>query len=410
MTSWEDDILLARTWAAQLDEWVRRHGLQGYDPFDIKAHAFFRAAQARAIPRRMASAALDLFPVTMRRLLGIKPSDNAKAYALVAMARLRLHEMSGNDRPLAEAAQCLEWLREHAHIDDAGMSWGYPFDVSGKGMYRPAGTPVGVVTATAGQAFALAWRLTGDDGYRECVCDVARFISRGLNRIDGGDGTFCFSYTSIDEWPVHNANLLAVAHLYRATSVTGDARWQADATAALNYTLRRQRPDGSWPYGEYDPAAGYEKAVLETVDHHHTGFVLRCLYEINELAPADRLRDAMVRGYDFYNRRLFDAAGIPRITTAALWPVNIHACAEAILCPATLDALVPGAMKRAVNVINWTRKRMADRHTGLPYYRRYPFLANKLLSPRWGVAWMLYALCEFLYRCTPKPLAPSPTS
>jgi len=388
---------LASEWVGQLERWIQDHGLRGYDPFDAKAHGLIRRVQPYAPLRKATSLALDLFPVTIRRLLRVQPTWNAKAFALVAKGELRLYERTGNDAHLTHAFEHLTWLQENGCRQDAKLCWGYPFDVSGKNIHRPAGTPVGVVSAIAGEAFALAYQITGEDTHRDAVRAIAEFFLQDIHRLPQADGTFCFSYTPVDHWPIHNANLHAVAHLYRTSDVTGDPSFLKEAEPALRFSLDRQREDGSWPYGERTPDAEYEKALLDIVDHHHTGFVLRSLAEVYALTGRREIEQALLRGFAFYQKNFFTSAGTPRITTQNTYPINIHACTEGIVCPAALANLVPDAFQLATRTLLWTRKHMADPHTGLPYYRKYPWFTNRLLCTRWGLAWTFYALCEYLY-------------
>lgn len=386
-------ISLARQWTGELEAWIVEHGLEGYDPFDVRAHPLIRALQPYAPLRKVSNAFLDLFPMASRRLLGVRPTLNAKAFALVALAGLRRHEATGDQVHLDRALGYLQWLVDNACADTGGLAWGYPFDVSGKGMFRPAGTPVGVVSAVAGEAFALAYRLTGDETHRDAVQAIAEFFLEDVNCVPQDDGTFCFSYTTVDRWRVHNANLHAVAHLFRAADLTGDASLRAEAEPALRFSLDRQRADGSWPYGEWSPGEPYEKAVLDQVDHFHTGFVLRSLQEVYELTGEAQVRQAVDRGYAFYAANLFNPDGAPRITVARTHPINIHACTEGILCPAVL-----GDLDLAARTLRWTRRHMADSRTGMPYYRKYPWFTNRLLMTRWGLAWTYYTLAEYLHR------------
>ena len=57
-----------------------------------------------------------------------------------------------------------------------------------------------------------------------------------------------FAYYRGQTTPIHNASLL-VAALAARTSEPGSAEYAA-AADAFAFTIARQRPDGSWPYGE----------------------------------------------------------------------------------------------------------------------------------------------------------------
>jgi hypothetical protein len=277
------------------------------------------------------------------------------------------------------------------------MAWGYPFDVFGKGVDTPAGTPIGVVSAIAGEAFALAYTLTRDTAHLDAVRSIAHFFLDDTPQMQHDDGTVCFAYTPADRRRVHNANLHAVAHLYRTFHLTVDERFRRAAEPALAFTLGRQRKDGSWPYGELRSGEPFEPSLMALVDHHHTGFVLRSLHEIHTITASPEVKDALDAGYPYYRDRLFLEDGMP-VTQYAKYPVDIHACAEAILCPSILSDLYPDALALADASLDWTAKHMRDPRTLLPYYRRYPLFTSRLLCTRWGLAWIFYALCEYLNR------------
>ena len=123
---------------------------------------------------------------------------------------------------------------------------------------------------------------------------------------------------SRDRRRVHNANLLAVAHILRTAARTGRRRSAAGNPARAGFSLSSAA--GGWrrPYGACDGRT-YEPALMRLVDHHHTGFVLRSLHDIQTAAPSTVLSDALHQGYRFY-RTLILPSGMP-VTPAAcgLW-------------------------------------------------------------------------------------------
>lgn len=385
----------AQSWIDLLELWIRDHGLRGYDRFDIRAHPLIRAAQPYPLIRKATTGITDLFPTVSRKMLGIKPQRNAKAYALVALGHLRRFETTGRVTHLDYARSHLQWLLDHPSDGCSGFCWGYPFDVSGKGLDTPRHTPVVVVSSIAGEAFTRAWRITQDESYRAAARSIAAFIQADIPRLDGPDGTYCFAYTPGDRRRVHNASLHAAAHLIRTYSVTGETALRDLALPAIEFSLKGQRDDGGWPYGVHVPEDPYEAKLLSLVDHHHTGFVLRSLHEIDGIVNDARIRAQVSKGFAFYRSRLFDADGAP-IATYGRYPVDIHACAEGILCPSVLSCLAPDALAIAERTMRWTRAHLSHPASGVPYYRKYPWFTSRLYCPRWGLAWMYYALCEYL--------------
>ncbi|MCX5757865.1 MAG: hypothetical protein NTU83_05050, partial [Candidatus Hydrogenedentes bacterium] len=392
----------ATEWLEQLERHIDAHDGCGFDPFDVKEHPLIRAAQPYPLLRKATSGLCDLFPDASRAVLRIQPQRNPKTFALAALGRLRRSQTTGDCAHLERAQYFLQWLRNHAEPGYGGLAWGYPFDVHAKGLDTPRGTPIGVVASIAGDAFASAYRLTGEAVHREAVVSIAEHLLRDIPRMPQDDGTLCFAYTPGDKRRVHNANLHVVAHLLRAHAITNDARFLECVSPALLFTVKRQRNNGSWPYGEYDPAEPFEESLLCLVDHYHTGFVLRSLHEILQamernveaarIEPGpDKTREVLAAGYACYRDHFFAPDGAP-VNAYGRYPIDIHACAESILSPAVLSERFPDAHALAARSLKWAYAHMRNSRDGTVYYRQYPFFTSRLVCMRWGVAWMYYAL------------------
>jgi hypothetical protein len=189
------------------------------------------------------------------------------------------------------------------------------------------------------------------------------------------------------KWRVHNANLMVAATLATVGRATGTFEWDDLVRRATDYTLAEQRADGAWYYwGPPDP-------LMHWVDHYHTGFLLRALDDLLTTTGWSDLREPLDRGYAFYTRNLFDEGHVPRLTDANRYPVDIHSCAEAILCLSQLARRYDDALVRAQAVAEWTLAHM--RHpSGYFFYRRYRWLTIKIPYMRWGQAWMMAALAR----------------
>lgn len=390
------DIAIAQEWISELDTWIRTHGLCGHDPFDVKQARLIRAVQARPLLRKASTALCDMYPKGMRRLLHVPPTENPKAHALTALGGFRLFELTQEQRFLEDALGHLDWLRAHACAGNHGLSWGYPFDVFGKGVDTPAGTPVIVISAVAGQAFLRAHEITKDAVHLEAARSIAEFMLQDLPRMEEDDGACCFAYTPTDRRRVHNANLLVAEHLLRVSALTGESSYAEAAERAVRFTLSHQREDGAWPYGECTPGEPFEQGLMNLVDHHHTGFVLRSLHGIHKTRNDERVHEALRKGFKFY-QKLVTPDGMP-ITEYGKYPVDVHACAESILCCSVVSESLVGAKTIAIKVLRWTWYALRDPESGGVFYRKYPFHTARIIFPRWGVAWMYWALAEYLHR------------
>ncbi len=391
----DPDIALAQEWVEQLQRWIQSHGLKGYDPFDIKQHAWIRAAQPYFLPRKITTALCDLFPTLLRKLLRVAPTENPKAHALVALGDLRMYQLTEIQTHLDNALAHLQWLEDHATPGYNGLCWGYPFDIHAKGLDTPKGTPVLVISAIAGEAFVRAHEIAGEKKYLQAARSITEFILKDLPCMRQEDGAACFAYTPNDRRRVHNANLLAAEHLIRVWAFTKEEDLYNAANAALQFSLQHQREDGAWYYGEYDPEEPYEEGNLRLIDNHHTGFVLRSLHNINKVLKDENITEALKKGFSYY-KKLFTKGGMP-INDYGKYPVDIHACAEGILCPAVLSETLRSAKSLAFLTIRWPHFHLRNFKNGAPWYRKYPFMVSRITFPRWGVAWMYWAITEYLY-------------
>ena len=224
---------------------------------------------------------------------------------------------------------------------------------------------------------------------------IAVHFVEDLPRLADDGVAHCFAYGPDDQRAVHNANLLVAQHLLEVAVLTDDEAMARCALRAVQFSLNHQRTDGAFPYGVSLPGQAHEQGLLQLVDHHHTGFVLRSLHAINRHADSEVLTRAIRQGYDYY-RTLCAEDGMPR-DAHRNFPVDIHACAEAVLCPAALQRVAMGTNRHSTAAMRWAWSEMRDRKTGAPYYRKYRGFTSKIAYPRWGVAWMYRALAEYLW-------------
>jgi hypothetical protein len=285
---------------------------------------------------------------------------------------------------LQRAERALAWLTENRSEPTSG--WGYPFHWNSR-IFFPRGTPSAVVTGIVGDAWLTHYEITRDAESLDVATGISRFILENLNRPVDRPDMLCFSYTPLDDFKVLNASLFSAAFLARLGSIVADEDMLANARRAAAYVISEQNPDGSFYYwGSETPTH---------IDHFHTGFVLRHLDSVMTLSSADFIETPLREGYDFYKARLFEN-GIPKNTPGSLYPIDIHGCAEALLC---LNQLAPrfGGEELIESTFAFCAHRM--RHEDGYYVadiRRSILGERRIEIPymRWGQAWMLLALAR----------------
>jgi hypothetical protein len=377
-----------------LRAWFDRNGWSGWDPYDVRGTRPFLALQRTAagrpralrVPLRAASELVQLAPRWARRALRVRPSVNPHGMALLASAYWTL----GDEDARARGRSCLEWLAANG----GGGAWGYPFDWQSL-TFIPRGTPSGFVSILAADAFWRAYEHEGNPGDLDVCSAVCEFIAGDLNRTETSAG-LCFSYTPVDTFQVHNTNLLAAELLDRVGRETGRDDWLDLAGRAAAFTLAEQRADGAIEYWAHAQPGRARNAV----DHYHTGNSLRALHGLWRRTGDDRYRAARDRLLAFAAGHLWHGAR-PQMYADRLYPVDIHACAEAILSNVTLSDELPDAYARAGLAAQWTldRMRRADGAFGHLLVRR---LGRDILTGipyvRWSQAPMFLALAAYVGR------------
>jgi len=380
------------------------NGYSGYDPHDIKGAPIFlyflkpgHNLLIKAV-RRPFFYFIDYFPRLSRKIFGIKKTTNAKGIALFAKGFLNLFKITGDPKYHGKAIECLDWLMANTSKGFENNCWGYPFDWQ-SGVYTPAGTPASVVTAAVGDAFWTAWKTLGDQKYLDTCSSICKFFLEDLNIDPINDDTICFSYTPLDKFHVHNANLLVAEYLIRVGSETDRKDWIATGLKASNFALIEQNEDGSLFYW----AADQNFYSPNTIDQYHSGFEIRCLHGIWRHTGDSRYRKAVDDYYAFYLKNLVVQLGendfMPKMTPRSLYPINIHSCAEAILLNSLmanendaprgfLDTMLPSILSRMQNA-DGSFAYIIRKTGNFLFTDRTPYI-------RWGQGWMLLALSEYL--------------
>ena len=353
---------------------VEREDFSGWDPYDALSSPLLGSLGRSA---RLRQAFIQLFkrsPVNLRPLFRVPRRQHTKAVALFVSAYALLDDPE-RVRSLAEL------LVERAIPAGDGLGWGYDFDVQTRWGHYRRGQPNAVVTSFAGQALLDAHELVPGGGFDEPARGAVRYALDRL--LVDREGKAFFAYYDGAQTPIHNASALVAALCARL----GDGDDRVDR--AFAYLVARQRPDGTWPYGE---AAG-----LEWVDGFHTAYVLEALASRAARGGDSELESALDRGLDAYLTRLIDPDGAPRASLYERYPLDVHAAASAIRMLSLLASRDPRAAEGADRVLGWTLANLVRRDGRFAFqlHRRH---AKRVPYIRWSDGHMLLALATYLER------------
>ncbi len=391
------DAESARRAAVRLERWGARSGWRGTDPYDaLNATALTAALRGRSpLALRVLTQAVKRSPVNLRPVLRIPSGLSAAALAHAISAYARNGFLPAADAR-AKLAGCIAELTGLRLTRFAEPCWGYHFDVQTRVFFYPRTDPNTIATAFAGLGLLDAYQLAGVEPAGELALGTGEFFLRHVPQTPapaaGPEGGAFFGYLEGDRTPIHNASMLICALLARLGQAFGRDDFVAAADAGVRYTVARQRPDGSWPYGE--------ESHLDWVDGFHTGYVLDSLLTCVQAgvggAEAER---AWRRGLRFYAERLIDDDGAPRYKPDSLYPVDGQCAAQAIQTLSRAASLEPGPAERRWAVLRYTQSRLS-RRDGAFVFQRERFWVNRAAHPRWVQAPMLEALAHLLASAT----------
>lgn len=392
---------------SMLEGWLKKYGWKGYDPFDVFATPFFLKMQSLRVKSLLWERVLMpiigipyLFPTLTRKVLRIKKTRNAVAAALLARGYLNLYRINEDPDHLSLALNYLNWLEEHCSLGYSGPCWGYPFDWQSK-ILIPKYTPSGVATSIVVQAFLDAYELTKEKRFKKIAIDAIRFFIKDLRIAFVDDDKICFSYTPLDNFRVHNANLWVASTLARIMFHAKLKKYKKLILKTVTFTLSDQRTDGGFYY--WDSRYARSNGIKNSIDNYHMGYVIEALADIIKYVDCDdEFERSLMNAFRFYKRNLIKNDLIPvhaprfSACTVDNMFLDINDCSEVILVFSKMYSSGFLSDKNlSMRTALWSIRNMQD-CDGHFYYRRYRWGVDKTPYVRWSQAWMFYALTELL--------------
>jgi hypothetical protein len=370
----------------QLEAWLDAHDWRGYEPHDGLNTPVRRLLGQRRLALLALKQVVLKSPWNLRPVLGIPRETSPEARGFFARGYLRLHAALGTDADRGRAIGQLDWLAAHPEAGYHGACWGNQFDYVTRFFYLPKGTPIVVWTAHNAHVFVDAADLLKEDRYLRVARSAAEFVLTDLPRRPERHG-ISISYVPGGHYPVHNASLLGASLLARVGARTAEQPLLDVAEQAVVYTVKHQRDDGSWWYGEAEN--------LRWVDNFHTGYVLECLWVYRNATGDDRFDGAIRKGLDYYVETFFLPDGTPKYFSTATYPLDIQCAAQSIETLNELGALRDGTRELAARVAGWTLDNLRD-PSGYFLFRRGPRWTSRTPMLHWGQATMFSAMAGLL--------------
>lgn len=367
----------------------REHAWAGYEPYDALNSELLASSPLldRKLPRLVLTQFLKRSPINVRRLLRIPQTRNPKAVGLFLSSLVQLSRAGIQANP-NDSADLVSHLIALRSPDTPYWCWGYNFPWQTRTVIVPRWAPNLVCTTFAATGLLDLFAQEGRDEYLQMALSAADYLLNDLYW-EGRDGVCGFGYPLPEvHHQIHNANLLAAALFARIYKLAGREKYLAPALAATRYSVRQQRSDGGWAYGEL-PAQAW-------IDNFHTGFNLSALRATSIALDTSEFEDSLVRGFRFYRRHFFLPDGSVRYFHNRTYPLDTHCVAQSIITLLDLQDLAQDNVELAQSVYAWARSHMWNEKESCFYYRILPFCTIRTSYMRWTQAWMLLALSMLL--------------
>jgi hypothetical protein len=371
-----------------LRRWIETRQFAGYEPFDLLNSPYLRGAWARkASPAILFIQAGKRFAgLRLRQALKISPSRNPKALGLCLSAYCDLAQ-AGYDVSAEAAWLKNELIRLRSPLE-AEYCWGYDWDyVSLRGPRLPEFAPNCIASYFCGTAMMEMHKVFADSEALEIAESVARFLTTRLHRSFESAEEVCFSYTPNDKTLIYNSSALTAVFLARIGSVRQNQEYLSLAHKAMVFLQRGQLESGGWYYGRL--------RRQRWIDGFHTSYNVCALLDYLRITGDHTFKDTMLLGHRYYQTNFFTGEGAPKYFHDRTFPIDIHACSQAILHFIAFTSIDPQALELAQRTFRWTMKNMAA-PDGAFYYQRHRYWTNRTPYMRWGQAWMLRALAKLL--------------
>ena len=356
----------------------------GYDPFDglnssllkrlkLDDNAFVQLAWIQLHKRLV---------FNLRPFVGIPKKRNPKGIALVIAGLLEEYTATKNSEYLQEAISLGDWLLANTscRTEWKYTCWGYHFPWKARAFYVPAGKPNLITTCFVARSLFKLAAVSGESKYLEAALDAGLFIGSLFRDKEGKN---YFAYIPGESAFVHNANLWGAALTAQAANKLGDELLLEKATLAVEQSIKMQKPDGSWMYGE--------RSHHQFIDSFHTGYNLEAIWWFQRYIDSARFQPNLHKGIEFYRNNFFLDDGTPKYYNNAVYPIDMHSVAQAVF-----TLLLVGGTERdrylVDKIVSWSLDNMYLPQRGMFRYQKHRFINNNINYMRWTQAWMYYAL------------------
>ena len=367
---------------------VQAMGYAGYDPFDSLNSGLIRnTLLGNSELLRLVWLQLNKrSPINLRPLLGVPKCRNPKGIGLFLLGMVEDFQRTGEQYYLDEATRLADWLLTQKSDQTVWHypCWGYHFDWQARAFYVPKGKPNIITTCYVARALNNLGKLLGRSDYIEVALNSARFIHKHL-LAEAGDRIF-FAYIPGESAFVHNASLWGAAWVATAGTELGDSELVDAAVEVAHQSVKEQREDGSWVYGE--------RHHHQFIDGFHTGYNLEALDVLRKALGINDFDESITHGMNYYRKTFFLEDGTAKYYHNNIYPLDMHSFSQAALTLLKVSGTETDVVL-AQKIINRAVETMYLPNEHRFIYQKHRWYSNKINYIRWTQAWAYYGLAYY---------------
>lgn len=390
---------------SNLAEWMKSNGLKSHDPFDIQSsrpYIWLISHVGMADIARYLLFGMEKCTPFLSKLL-VEKRKAATTSAVYADACLKMYGSTKNPKWLYDGCDELDWLVDNVSPGYHGACWGLPFDwAMGDGVIAKTGTPYSTIIIYMIDALVAGYKATNNKKYLDCAVSTIGFFTRDLHQEVIDEDTICSAYSPVDRLQVINVNSYVAVALYELYQYSKDDESIEYANKLLNFVLKAQHGDGSWPY-----------TVNGTmVDSLHQCYIIENLFRCYQVNGDKKLLDAAERGVICFYDNFYDAGTIRKLPQSdpksKYYDLELMDASETVaMCERLLleDVFEPQSdvaikLRRMRSDVFYTTERVF-RLKDKPYYKsKVRKVPGDIPYMRWGESQWLYAMATRYERKT----------
>ena len=323
------------------------------------------------------------YPHISRKLNKISPQKYPQAQAMLVRGLIRLANKGNNFFEESEIYNEVDWILQNKSNHSNGYLWGQPYDWYSSHCVFPSCIPRTTVTSQVGLCLIELFEWSQNEYYLDIAKNICFTIIKDFNFFYDEDDFICISYTTLDNYLIHNASMLAASLFIKVYQYSFIEEFYNVSFNCGKFTKKHQGSDGSFEYK-------VSKNRKSKIDNYHTGFVLESFYYLNTVLNDSSFNYTFKKGLNYYVENLFEGP-IPKMTNNAKYPIDIQSCAQSIIT-LSLDINLKSNINLAHRIAKYTIKNLFLNDSNHFAYQLNKNKIDKSFYFRWSDSWMIRAL------------------